>query len=350
MSPRVALLTVKSPTGEAGGAERFYDGLTAALNSSGIKTDCIDVTAEISGFDDILRSYLSFYDLDLSIYDGVISTKAPSFAARHRNHTAYLLHTIRTFYDMFDETFSHPSADLIAQRDLVRRLDTAALTRPSIRDVFVVGGEVKERLQSYNGVASKVLYHPTNQPTGQTGQPSPRKGNYVLMPGRLHRWKRVDLVLEASRHFCNDIELIVSGVGEDEARLKSLAVDIANVTFLGHVSDAALADLYAGALAVAFSPIREDYGLITIEAFLNGKPVVTCSDSGEPARIVKDGVSGFVCPPDPATIAKRLDWLFENATRAEQMGAEGKRFATQIGWENVCSTLVHSLNLDDEPA
>ncbi len=349
MCPRIALLTVTSPSGEVGGAERLNEGLTSALNASGLKTDRIDVTADETSFDALLRSYLRFYDTDLSAYDGVISTKAPSFVVRHRRHTVYLLHTIRTFYDMFDETFSHPSAEAMAQRDLILRIDTAAFSRPSIRGVFVVGDEVKQRLLTYNGIASTVIHHPTFQPTRSVGQPDLKQRSYVLLPGRLHRWKRVDLALEAFRHVHNDIELIICGVGDDEARLRTLSDDLTNVSFLGHVSDAVLSDLYAGALAVVFSPVREDYGLITIEAFLNGKPVLTCTDSGEPARLVKDGINGFVCPPNPVLIAERVDWLFENAAIAKNMGAEGRQFALQIGWEGVCSTLVDSLNLDDGP-
>ena len=152
MCPRIALLTVTSPSGEVGGAERLNESLTSALNASGLKTDRIDVTADETSFDALLRSYLRFYDTDLSAYDGVISTKAPSFVVRHRRHTVYLLHTIRTFYDMFDETFSHPSAEAMAQRDLILRIDTAAFF-----PAFNTGG-VCSRRRSETAIADLQRY------------------------------------------------------------------------------------------------------------------------------------------------------------------------------------------------
>ena len=60
----------------------------------------------------------------------------------------------------------------------------------------------------------------------------------------------------------------------------------------------ALADLYADALLVPFVPKHEDYGLITIEAFKSGKPVLTCTDSGETLEFVRDGHNGYVVEPN----------------------------------------------------
>jgi len=42
---------------------------------------------------------------------GVISTKAPGYMIRHRNHICYLQHTMRVFYDMFDVEFPKASAE-----------------------------------------------------------------------------------------------------------------------------------------------------------------------------------------------------------------------------------------------
>ena len=53
-------------------------------------------------------------------------------------------------------------------------------------------------------------------------------------------------------------------------------------------------DLYAGALAVVFPPFDEDYGYVTLEAFLSHKPVVTTTDAGGPNEFVSDGVNGYV--------------------------------------------------------
>ena len=43
-----------------------------------------------------------------------------------------------------------------------------------------------------------------------------------------------------------------------------------------------------------FPPFDEDYGYVTLEAFLARKPVVTTTDAGGPLEFVEDGVTGLV--------------------------------------------------------
>src|SRR3977135_2465155 len=102
---KIAVLATASAGGEMGGAERFYVGLRDALRTFGADAQIVPVVSDESNFDAILQSYLRFYDLDLSEFDGVISTKAPGYVVRHHNHVCYLQHTMRVFYDMFDVEF-----------------------------------------------------------------------------------------------------------------------------------------------------------------------------------------------------------------------------------------------------
>src|SRR6185295_3217401 len=109
MHKRIAIVATASASGEKGGAERFYDGLKFALCEQGVDAEIVPVIPDESNFEGILRSYLYCYDLDLTGFDGIISTKTPGYLARHPNHVCYLLHTMRRFYDMFDIEF--PSSD-----------------------------------------------------------------------------------------------------------------------------------------------------------------------------------------------------------------------------------------------
>jgi len=336
--PQIALLTVASSVGQRGGAERLYEGLQSALARRGLAVERIVLTSDESSFEGILRAYLRAYDTDLSEFDGVISTKAPSHAVRHRNHVCYLLHTMRDYYDMFEDTFAAAPPDLVAQRDAIRQIDTAAFQRPALRARFAVGAEVRERLRTFSSVDCEVLHHPTSLRGLRTGA-----ARHLLLPGRLHPWKRVDLALAAFGRMRNQIDLVITGEGEDGERLRDLARGMDGVRFTGHVEDAELAALYADALAVLFCPVREDYGLVPVEAFLSRKPVVTCTDSGEPARLVADGLNGFVCAPDAQAIAERLDWLAGNREEAAEMGRRGRDAVSHIEWETVCTKLLGAL-------
>ena len=336
---RIGVIATISGTGGEGGAERFYNGLVAALNEH-VPTERIDVVSDESSFEAIEETYLRFYDLDMSEYAGVISTKAPAYMVRHPNHVLYLQHTMRVFYDMFDREFPHPDETIIKQRALVQRLDTLALQAPRTRDRFVIGKEVQKRLRHYNGLDSQVLYQATTLSGFEC-----RNFEYVFIPGRLHRWKRLDLIINALKYVKSPVKVLISGEGEDGAYFRSLASDDNRITFLGRVSDRELIELYAGALVVPFVPIREDFGLITLEAFHSGKPVLTCMDSGEPANIVQDGVSGFVCEPVPHVIGEKLEYLFQNPGIAMRMGQQGRESVKHITWQKVANALIKALDI-----
>ena len=61
--------------------------------------------------------------------------------------------------------------------------------------------------------------------------------------------------------------------------------------------------------AVVFPPWNEDYGFVTVEAFMCGKPVLTCHDSGGPSELVRDGENGFVTAPTPEALATAMNRL-----------------------------------------
>ncbi len=164
------------------------------------------------------------------------------------------------------------------------------------------------------------------------------------MPGRLHRWKRVDLIIRAMRYVKSPLKLKIAGIGEDEKDLRKMSKHDSRIEFLGRVDDAKLIELYANSLAVAFVPQREDYGYVTLEAFKSRKPVIfTCIDSGEPTHFVKNAVNGYVCEPVPEVLADKIDHLFSHRDEAAAMGVNGHQSIDHITWNNIASKLIDSL-------
>ncbi len=336
---RVGILTVRSRAGEEGGAERFFDGLQCAFVERGIDAELVVIRSDESTYDSIEETYLRAYDFDAGSFDGVISTKAPTYLVRHPNHICYLVHTIRVFYDMFDTTFPRPTAQLLAQRARVHELDTLALAAPRTRRVFAIGHEVAGRLERDNGIDAVVLHPPLGFDRFRAGP----HGDYIFLPGRLHRWKRVDLAIEAMRHIRSPLRLLIAGAGEDEHALRARAGADTRIVFLGRVSETDLVDLYANALAVAFVPVREDYGYVTVEAFRSGKPVVTCSDSGEAAVLVEHERTGLVVPPDPERLGAAFERLHADRGFAAVLGASAAARERTITWDNVVPALAGAL-------
>lgn len=339
---KIAVIAVASSSGAYGGAERLYQGLVEALRNEGTETDLLTVMSDEKDFDSIKASYLKFYDLDVSKYDGVISTKAPSYAVRHPNHICYLIHTMRVFYDMFEKEFPYPSPALLEQRKFIHALDYSTLHSQRVKKIFTIGHQVTNRLRSYNSLESEVLHPALLFDNFKEGA----LGDYLFMPGRLHRWKRVDLIIEALKYSNSRVKLKIAGVGEDEGFFRKKAGNDERIEFLGKISDDQLIELYSRALAVPFVPLYEDYGYVTLEAFKSAKPVITCMDSGEPAYFVKDEYNGFVCNPDPKEIALKIDYLFNYREIAEKMGLNGKATTAHIKWANIAKKLIDTLDND----
>ena len=336
---RIGILTVRSRAGEEGGAERFFAGLHRGFVDAGFAADLVAIPSDESTFEAIEETYLRCYDFDATAFDAVVSTKAPTYLVRHPNHVCYLVHTIRVFYDMFDSAFEGGGRRVQAQRRLVQRLDTLALSRPRTRSVFAIGHEVARRLDRHNGIEATVLHPPVGLDALHAGP----FGDYVLLPGRLHRWKRVQLAIAAMRHVARPLRLLIAGSGEDEDALRASAAADERVVFLGRVPDDELVELYANALAIAFVPLREDYGYVTVEAFRSGKPVVTCTDSGEAALLVEHERTGLVVAPDARTIASAFERLHDDRGLAHALGAAAHARERTIRWDRVVPILSSAL-------
>jgi glycosyltransferase involved in cell wall biosynthesis/GT2 family glycosyltransferase len=340
---KVAVVTADMRSGERGGAEAFYAGLVGGLRSIGVDADEVKVHIDESTFEAVLASYFRCYDLDLRQYDLVISTKAPTYMLRHPRHVSYLVHTLRVFYDRFASEFGDGTDELRRQRALIHQMDKSALHPGRVRRHFTIGHTNYRRLIDADAFWNDIAYEVLHPAATVTGFKPPRPGQYFFLPGRLHRWKRADLVIRAMQRLDRDIPLKIAGTGEDEAQLRALAGDDRRIQFLGRVSDEQLVDLFAGALAVPFVPVQEDYGLVMVEAFNSRKPVVTCVDSGEPVHFVKHGVNGLVVEPTADAVAAALASLIDRPERAAEMGNSGFETVSHIRWESIASTLVDSV-------
>jgi glycosyltransferase involved in cell wall biosynthesis len=334
----VAVVAPILASGERGGAEILFDEMVGGLNRCGARAEKVEVVSDESDFEALETTLRRFRALDLSRFDGVVSTKAPSFLVEHPNHVCYLQHTLRSFYDRFDDEFPSPSRSALRLRKLIHRLDRAALSPPRVKKVFAQAREVSLRLAKWNGLEVEVL-HPGLPP----GPYACRGAEYLFLPSRLHRWKRIGLLLEAMRFVRADIKLKIAGLGEEAARLRALAGTDDRIDFLGEVSRERLLGLYADALAVPFVPAGEDFGFVTVEAFASAKPVITCRDSGEPARLVRDGRTGFVCRPRPEEIAERIDRLAADRSEAAAMGARARTAIALPTWEELGRRLLAEL-------
>jgi glycosyltransferase involved in cell wall biosynthesis len=155
--------------------------------------------------------------------------------------------------------------------------------------------------------------------------------------------KRPDLAVRAMQYVDRPIRLVMVGEGTQRRRIQEEAssLDIGDrIEFVGSLDEQALLELYKGALAVVYTPFDEDYGYVTLEAFLAHKPVVTSTDSGGPLEFVTDGLNGMVSEPSPEGIASAINHLAADRAKAARLGDAGFERGRQVTWDGVIEKLV----------
>jgi glycosyltransferase involved in cell wall biosynthesis len=328
-----------------GGAELLVRGLVDELRRQGYRAERVSIPFKWYPKEELLAQGAAWRLIDLSEANGaridaVIATKFPTYYVRHPHKVTWLCHQYRAIYDLIGtpySEFTHQEAD-VRLRDRLIALDREMLSESA--RLFSIARNVTTRLERYNGLTAEPLYHPPPLAKLLRGGSS---GDYVLSVGRLEANKRVDLIIRALAHTDRSVRLLVAGEGPLRDRLAEIATaaNVADrVTFAGGVDDEQLSRLYAGALAVVFPPFDEDYGYVTLEAFLAHKPVVTTSDAGGPLEFVEDGVNGFVAQPTPESIGAAIAQLAADRARARRLGDAGYDRARAITWDGVVARLM----------
>jgi glycosyltransferase involved in cell wall biosynthesis len=187
-------------------------------------------------------------------------------------------------------------------------------------------------------IKSDVLYPPAPPRNYRNEQ----YGDFIFCPARLNSLKRVSLLVEALAQTKN-ARAKIAGDGSEKERIEWLIAKNnlkSRVELLGHVSEDQLVELYSRCRAVFYAPIQEDFGLVTVEAFASGKPVLTATDSGGPTELVQHQINGFVVNPDPASVADAITNLFDDPSSAEKLGNTALQFSKSITWPNTVTRLL----------
>jgi glycosyltransferase involved in cell wall biosynthesis len=97
--------------------------------------------------------------------------------------------------------------------------------------------------------------------------------------------------------------------------------------------DEKLARLYNRAMALAFTPVMEPFGLAPLEAMACGTPVVAVREGGVRESVV-DGVTGLLVDRDPARFASALQRLIQDDALRRRLGEAGvAHVRTRWRWE-----------------
>jgi glycosyltransferase involved in cell wall biosynthesis len=184
-----------------------------------------------------------------------------------------------------------------------------------------------------------------------TADPGEDKRRYGLAPldptvlfcGRLVWQKGPDLLIEAIPRVLSvypSAKFVLAGDGEMRGNLETRARQLGimhAVRFLGYRRDEELVRLFKLADVVCVPSRNEPFGIVVLEAWGAGKPVVV-TQTGGPNEYVWHEITGLKIYPAPDSVAWGIETMFSNFDRARQMGHNGRAaLEERFGWETIAN-------------
>lgn len=204
------------------------------------------------------------------------------------------------------------------------------LQRFNIR-MIAVSEFVRDRLIAHGVSADRITVIHNFLP----GAPPARRPRFesdgvrrVLMLSRLDRIKRVGLLFDALDRMpeLSKLEFDIFGSGEQFEALRERARAHRNVRMAGFVADAAAVGLPHADLLLHTCP-EEPFGLVLLEAFAAGVPVLA-PNAGGAGSIVRDGIEGWhFSANDPLSLGQRLLELSQADAATLQRAADQGQLA-----------------------
>jgi glycosyltransferase involved in cell wall biosynthesis len=197
-------------------------------------------------------------------------------------------------------------------------------------------------------IQSQVSYHGLDaemfRPTG-----APRR-DFILSVGSLTPFKGFDFLLRALAAYPEKTRpplVILSNFQnpEEVAFLQQLAAELrVDVSLRTNVNDRDLVRYYNEARLVVYSPIREPFGLVPLEAMACATPIVAVAEGGIPESVV-DRETGLLVERDPGKFAEAIRELMNNPVLARQYGDNGRAHVlASWTWDRAVATLEAHLS------
>lgn len=150
----------------------------------------------------------------------------------------------------------------------------------------------------------------------------------------------VPIVLSKIRKKYN-VKWIHIGSGPDKLKFLSLARSydvLDSLEIVDYVTDKKLIEYYSSADVVVYTPIREPFGFVPLEAMACGTPVIA-SEHGGPAETILNEKTGLLVDlTSISEVTRAISFLFENKCIAIKMGVSGR--------ERVCNNFTLQKTID----
>jgi glycosyltransferase involved in cell wall biosynthesis len=192
-------------------------------------------------------------------------------------------------------------------------------------DLFIAKSEFSQGMHQKFGFEPPMqvipYFLPDAPPLAGDEAQRPQARPYFLFVGRLEKIKGVQDVLPAFEGE-DGPDLLIVGSGEYEAELKRLAAGKPRVKFTGRLPPEALAQYYAAAEALIVPSVCfETFGIILIEAFRNGTPVIARRIGPFPEIVAKGGGLLF---SDAAELTAAMGSLLSDKAERQRLSTQAR--------------------------
>ena len=225
-------------------------------------------------------------------------------------------------------------ADLNVMLQILEEQDKHARIETLATNSHLMGGY----LESVYGRKPDLVAHPgINLPSEWSG---PRDNRTALYVGRFWQHKRIDLIVQAISRLEKG-RLLLVGDGPEKTRLTERVESLKlqdRVCFLGNLSNRDLQKVFGEVTCGVYTPLREPFGIMPLEAASHGLPVVATADAGYTE--VLDATSAHFVPGEVDSIAEALESLFNDPETACRMGAAGRKQVESFTWDQTARKLL----------
>lgn len=225
---------------------------------------------------------------------------------------------------------------------------------PSVRTIFYPSTYVRRYLECHHIQGDKMnlltrgvdadMFHPRKRSRTLRKSIAPDGEVILICVARLAAEKSFDFLAHAARELDArglDFKLYIVGGNrqvEVEAEIKDLFSDLTRkgkVVFAGFKVGEALAQAYASADLFLHCSVSETFGLVVLESFASGVPVVA-RDMGGPSDTVDNGVSGFLTPPDVlSAFVDKVVLLANDSKLRDRFGGSALKQAREATWDKI---------------
>lgn len=297
-------------------------------------------------FPELRREKFDLIDVSVFPYFSCFTVKAVSLLKR--------IPVVFTWHEVWDDYWY----EYLGRTGFFGKLIEKAVSKLSGNNI-AVSSWTKNRLEALGVSERKIIVIPNGIDLKRISEIKPESGRSpedpeskihdIIFAGRFIKEKNVDLLIKAVallKADFPDIRCCIVGDGPEKAALVELAKETGvygNIEFAGFQEYGALIGKIKASKVLVLPSSREGFGMVVIEAFACGVPVVTVRAKYNAAQgLVDNGVDGFAVEPEDREIAKGIERIFVKNTTYKQVSEAAFRKAKKYDWNEVVGKIENS--------